>query len=54
MEVFHCIQEFLGSVGVTHTLNAFYRDFMDLKPKHLNPGEHDAITGIEHVDKISS
>jgi len=53
MGVFTCITGVSGSGKSTLINDVLYRGlYGTLNHKHLNPGEHDTITGIEHVDKI--
>jgi len=53
MGVFTCITGVSGSGKSTLINDVLYRGLYGiLNHKHLNPGEHDNITGIEHVDKI--
>ena len=53
MGVFTCITGVSGSGKSTLINDVLFRGlYGTLNHKHLNPGEHDIITGIEHVDKI--
>ena len=53
MGVLTCITGVSGSGKSTLINDVLYRGLYGiLNHKHLNPGEHDTITGIEHVDKI--
>ncbi len=53
MGVFTCITGVSGSGKSTLINDVLYRGLYGiLNNKHLNPGKHDAITGVENVDKI--
>lgn len=53
MGVFTCITGVSGSGKSTLINDVLYRGLYGiLNHKHLNPGDHDTIKGIEHVDKI--
>ncbi|NYB52880.1 MAG: excinuclease ABC subunit UvrA [Methanobacteriaceae archaeon] len=51
--VFTCITGVSGSGKSTLINDVLYKGlYGTLNHKHLNPGEHDSITGTEHVDKV--
>ncbi len=53
MGIFTCITGVSGSGKSTLINDVLYRSlYGTLNHKHLNPGDHDTITGTEHVDKI--
>ena len=53
MGVFTCITGVSGSGKSTLINDVLYKGlYGTLNHKHLNPGKHDTITGLEHVDKV--
>ena len=53
MGVFTCITGVSGSGKSTLINDVLYKGlYGTLNHKHLNPGKHDTITGVEHVDKV--
>nr|WP_321423575.1 excinuclease ABC subunit UvrA [uncultured Methanobacterium sp.] len=53
MGVFTCITGVSGSGKSTLINDVLYKGlYGTLNHKHMNPGKHDSITGIEHVNKV--